>query len=143
MVVDDVRKSPLQQAGDAAYEAMRALCREIPGRRIPAPVAYEVLGNLQGASGYMLVQVLQQLSQALQRSLGDPDLAIREDDGSDPADQVARARHLLDQGAALASDLSDLLASAQEALSAQSIEINDDPGPSTGSRRDEELSDGH
>lgn len=100
---------------------MRVLCRSSPGQTIPAPTVYEVLGNLQ-ASGYLQVQVLRQLTQGLQRSLTDPRFDVRQDDDSDPAVAVGSAQHLLDQAAALASDVSDLLSSAQAAISAQSAQ---------------------
>lgn len=122
-MVDDEQKNLIEQATGDAYDAMRAACHAVQGQSISAPVAYEVLGGLQGAGGYVLAQVLQQLSQGLQRSLTDPGLIIGEDDGSNPAPAVNRARHLLDQGAALAVDLADVLSEAQAALSTQSVQI--------------------
>lgn len=117
---DDAQKEPIVQASDEVHEAMRLVCRSSPGQTIPAPTAYEVLGNLQ-ASGYLQVQALRQLTQGLQRSLSDPRLDVRQDDGSDPALTVSRAGHLPEQSASLASDLADLLAAAQEELSTQSF----------------------
>lgn len=117
---EDPQKSPLVEAAEETYDVMRALCYESQNQTITAPELYEVLGNLHGASGYLLAQALRQLSQGLQRSLTDPALDVRQDDGSDPAAAVRTAQQLLGQAAALASDMSDLLSTAQAAISEQS-----------------------
>lgn len=119
-MIEDPQKSPLVQAADETYDVMRALCHESQNQTVTAPELYEVLGNLHGASGYLLAQALRQLSQGLQQSLTDPALDVRQDDGSDPAAAVRTAQQLLSQAAALASDVSDLLSKAQAAISEQS-----------------------
>lgn len=106
------------------------MCHVTIGQTVPAPLVHGVLGNLRGAEGYLFAQVLQQLSDGLARSLTDPQVDVCQDDGSDPALAVGRARDLLEEAAGLAGHLSNLLSGAQEALGAQSV---DDP-PGQGDR---------
>ncbi len=113
---DEAYGTAMVLAAQESCEVMSAVCQAVPGEGITAPVACEVLGSLRGASGYMLIQVLQQLGQGLQRSVIDPLAGTGHDDGSEVSRAVLHAQRLLDQAAGLASDLSDLLAAAQMVL---------------------------
>ncbi|BBE24592.1 hypothetical protein MN0502_34750 (plasmid) [Arthrobacter sp. MN05-02] len=105
------------EAADTIYEELRILCHEsLPGRSIPAPVAYRVLGNLKGVE-YMLPQALNQLAAGLGKSLDTHD--VYEDDGRDPVQSIATATDHLTRAAALAKQLGAELAQAQNAINRQ------------------------
>ena len=118
----EAHQSPIVLAAQEAYETMSAVCHAMTGQGIEAPVVSETLGHLRGASGYMLIQVLQQLSEGLQRSLPHTQADTDHHDGSDASRAVLHTQRLLDQAAGLASDLSDLLAGAQMALKTPSLD---------------------
>ncbi len=123
---DDARQDLVVVAADEVFEAMHTMCHVTTGQTVPAPVVHAVLGNLAGAEGYLFAQVLQQLSDGLARSLVDPQVDVSQDDGSDPAVAVGRARDLLEEAAGLAGHLAGLLSDAHEALSA--LSADDPPG---------------
>ena len=52
--------APAVHHADQAYEAVRSLNHTTLAAKLPAPVVYDVLGNLKGV-GHMLPQALQQL----------------------------------------------------------------------------------
>lgn len=112
----EVKTPRVVQCADDAYEAIRAINHMTGGGAIPAPVVYDVLGNLKGV-GHMLPQTLRQLAEGLGRSLDDYD--VYEDDGSDPVHSVATATDHLTRAAQLAAQIGEELEKAQSAISRQ------------------------
>ena len=104
----------LVQHADDAYEAIRAL-NHGTYRTLPAPLVYELLGNLNNV-GYGLEQLLGQMSTGLTRSLAGYDVY----DGSrEPGESVALANDAMRTAARLAHDIGALLAAAQTAINLQ------------------------
>lgn len=113
--MDEESRLPVAvQHADDAYEALRAICH-LSGD-YPAPLAYEVLGNLKMA-GSALSTVAERLSAGLQQSLESYD--VYEEDGRDPSLSVAEARKHLERASVLAQDASRALAEAQTAINRQ------------------------
>ncbi|MGY4768954.1 hypothetical protein ACXC9Q_18740 [Kribbella sp. CWNU-51] len=110
----------LIQHADDAYEAIRAL-NHGTYRTIPAPLAYDVLGNLQ-AMGFGLAQLAGQLARGLRVSLTEYDVYDR---NRDPAASVAMAHEALMQAAERARGGAELLAAAQSAINAQGYNLTD------------------
>jgi hypothetical protein len=101
---------------EQAYEAIRALNHLTFGVAIPAPVAYDVLGNLKGV-GNMLPQLLGQLAAGMQRSLAQ--YVVYDNRAEDPAVSVEDAAQHLHDAALAAQQLGASLEAAQRAISAQ------------------------
>jgi hypothetical protein len=85
------------------------------GLPIPAPIVYDVLGNLKGI-GHMLPQALRQLSAGRAASLGEFDVYDR---NGDPAESIAKARAAMTAAAEHAEQLGALLEAAQSAVNSQ------------------------
>jgi len=111
----------LVRHAEDAYEAIRAL-NHGTYRTIPAPLAYDLLGNLN-AVGYGLAQLLGQISDGLRRSLAEYEVY---DHNRDPADSVATASALMKEAAFDAARLGDLLNAAQIAINLQGYHLPDD-----------------
>ena len=111
---------------ETASEAIRAI-NHLTFRSVPAPLLYDVLGNLKGV-GHLLPQALTQLGQGLAGSLSAYD--VYDGAGKDPAASVAQARAYLAQAAARAADVGLLLEAAQGAINEQGYQpASDPPGP--------------
>ena len=110
------------QEADAIYESVRAICHM--SQTHPAPTVYKVLGNLKGATGYMLAQALNQLAAGLERSLNE--FNVYEDEGKDPAHSVAIAADHMRAAAILAEQLGDHLERAQSAIAGQGYRTAND-----------------
>jgi hypothetical protein len=105
------------EAADNFYEDLHAINHlTLPGRSLPAPIVYQVLGNLRGIE-YMLPQALGQLAAGLGKSLDTHE--VYEDDGRDPVQSVATVTDHLTRAAQLAQQLGAELAKAQSAISRQ------------------------
>jgi hypothetical protein len=104
----------LVQHADDAYEAIRAL-NHGTYRTLPAPLVYDLLGNLNNV-GYGLAQLLGQISVGLAQSLTEYDVYAR---NRDPAESVAVANDAMRSAAMLAHDIGALLAAAQTAINSQ------------------------
>lgn len=105
------------QCADDAYESIRSINHLTqPGYQLPAPLVYQVLGNLK-MLGHSLPQACQQLAAGLGKSLETHD--VYEDDGRDPVQSVATATDHLTRAAQLAGQLYEELAKAQSAISRQ------------------------
>jgi hypothetical protein len=111
---EDEEPQVVQHAADA-YEAVRSI-NHLTFGAVPAPVVYDVLGNLKNV-GHLLPQALGQLGAGLERSLSEYDVV--EDDGGDPAESIALARAYLEEAAALAGQVGELLEKAQGAINRQ------------------------
>ncbi len=111
----------LVQHADDAYEAIRAL-NHGTWRTLPAPLVYDLLGNLRGA-GYGLEQLARQLATGLRRSLTEYDVY---DHNRDPEASVDLAEHALREAASAANRLGELLSAAQMAINAQGYNISPD-----------------
>jgi hypothetical protein len=118
---EDEEPQVVQHAADA-YEAVRSI-NHLTYTTYPAPVVYRTLGNLKNV-GHLLPQALQQLGAGLTRSLSEYD--VYEDDGSDPAESVALARAYLEEAAALAGQVGELLEKAQGAINRQGYRTDED-----------------
>lgn len=113
----------LVQHADDAYEAIRALNHAtISGCVVPAPLAYDLLGNLN-LVGYGLAQLLGQLAAGLDRSLSEYDVYDR---NRDPADSVALANEAMQAAARHAHEIGALLSAAQVAINLQGYNIHHD-----------------
>jgi hypothetical protein len=122
----DEHTPPVVAHAETAYEAIRAI-NHLPFRSVPAPLLYDVLGNLKGV-GHLLPQALTQLGKGLAASLSAYD--VYDGAGKDPAASVARARAYLAEAAARAADLGLLLEAAQGAINEQGYHpAPDPPGP--------------
>ena len=104
----------LVQHADDAFEAIRAL-NHGTYRTLPAPLVYELLGNLNNV-GYGLAQLLGQMSAGLTRSLAEYDVY---DHNRDPGASVALAHDAMRTAAQHAHELGTLLAAAQTAINSQ------------------------
>lgn len=113
------------QAGwpELANESIRAINHLTFGHAVPAPVLYDVLGNLKGV-GHLLPQALTQLADGLQRSLDE--LQVYDRDG-DPSTNVDRAREHLAAAAGAAGALGAELEAAQSTVAGQGYQ--DPPAP--------------
>lgn len=115
MTVHDDETPEVIQRADDAYEAIRAINHlTINARSLPAPLVYSVLGNLKALG---LEQACQQLASGLGKSLDTHD--VYEDDGGDPVQSIATATDHLTRAAALAAQLGEELAQAQNAINRQ------------------------
>lgn len=103
------------QQAEVAYEAIRAI-NHMSGA-VPAPVAYDVLGNLKTAGGYGMQQALKQLAAQLTLSLEKYD--VYDAEGKNPAESVATATVALEQAASHAQQIGLLLEAAQTAINTQ------------------------
>lgn len=112
----EVTPAPVQHASDA-YEAIRAINLTLEVAT-PAPIAYDILGNLQGAAGLM-PQALNQIACGLANSLGQYD--VYQTDGTEPIDNVAAATNYLELATTKAAELASLLEKAQTAIKHQTI----------------------
>lgn len=92
------------------------------GYAVPAPLLYDVLGNLKGV-GHLLPQALTQLGEGLQASLAEYDVYDTEGEPSDNID-IAR-RHLL-TAADSARTMAAALEAAQSAIAGQGYRTEDD-----------------
>jgi len=117
----DERPEVVEQA-EAAYEAIRRI-NHITCGPLPAPLAYQVLGNLKMV-GHSLPQALRQLGDGLVVSLDEYD--VYEDDGRDPAGSVAAAQDHLERAAELATQVGEHLECAQSAISRQGYRSAED-----------------
>jgi hypothetical protein len=106
---------------DDAYEAVRSL-NHATFRAIPAPLAYALLGNLQGV-GYGLAQLLGQLSAGLTRSLAEYDVY---DHNRDPVESVRAATAALREASTHAARIGELLAMAQASINLQGYHDHSD-----------------
>jgi hypothetical protein len=105
---------PLVESAIDAYEAIRAI-NHLSFGAIPAPVAYDVLGNLK-CVGHMLPQAFHQIGHGLIKSLCEYDVY---DDCSDPAMNVHLACSYLAEASQKAAEMGRLLEAAQSAVSHQ------------------------
>jgi hypothetical protein len=101
---------------EAAHESVRAINHLTSnGLPIPAPVLYDVLGNLKGV-GHLLPQALGQLAAGLVASLDAFDVY---DHNGEPSESVAEAREAMLAAAEHAKQLGDHLEHAQSAINSQ------------------------
>jgi hypothetical protein len=122
----DEHTHPVVAHAETAYQAIRAINHLSLRGAVPAPLLYEVLGNLK-AVGHLLPQALTQLGRGLAASLGE--YAVYDGAGKDPAASVAKARASLAEAAARAADLGLLLEAAQSAINEQGYHPADPSGP--------------
>lgn len=108
---EDVESWPEVAAG--AIRALNHLTGN--GNPVPAPMVYEVLGEL-ATLGHRLPQALTQLAQGLDRSL---DSFTVTDTRGNPQASVIVANELLTQAAVLAQQLGEALTAAQQAIAGQ------------------------
>ena len=108
--------APAVQYADNAAKAIRSLTDATIAAKLPAPLVYDVLGNLKWV-GHRLPQALEQLASGLGRSLDQFD--VTEDDGGDPVQSIATAADHLTRAAQLADQLGDELDKAQTAINGQ------------------------
>ena len=115
----ETERESLVELADDAYEAIRAINHATITcpRGLPAPIVYGMLGSLKLGMGYSLNQALNQLGDNLARSLDHYD--VYEDDGREPAESVAIARDHMLAAAALAAQIGEHLAAAQNAIARQ------------------------
>lgn len=107
---------------ELAYEAIRAINHLTGHGPIPAPTAYQILGDLKGV-GHLLPQALEQLCRGLQASLTAYDVY---DHRHDPAQSVMDAVALLVRASRKTADLGQLLEDAQAAIAEQGYRTDDD-----------------
>ena len=112
----DEQTPGIVQHADDAYEAIRAISHLTVTGSTPAPLVYDVLGNLKGV-GHLLPQALTQLAAGLGRSLDTHD--VYEDGGGNPVQSIATATDHLTRAAELARQLGIELDHAQTAINGQ------------------------
>lgn len=100
---------------EMASESIRAINHLTFGGTVPAPVLYDILGNLKGV-GHLLPQALEQLSEGLEKSLVELDVYDR---AGDPAQNVHLAQQHLVEAIAAARGLGAALEAAQSAIGDQ------------------------
>lgn len=113
------------QAGwpELAYESIRAINHLTFGHAVPAPVLYDVLGNLKGV-GHLPPQALTQLGVGLHRSLDEYQVYDRD---GDPSTNVAHAQEHLAAAAEAARTLGAEMEAAQSTIAGQGYQ--DPPAP--------------
>lgn len=99
-----------------AMQATRAMAHLTLGAVTPAPVVYDVLGDLKQVA-WRLAEVSANLSAGLAASLGQ--FEAYQDDGSDPQAAVVAAQAALAQAVASAQALSAAFEAAQGAIAQQ------------------------
>lgn len=107
---------------EVAYESIRGINHLTSGGPIPAPVVYDVLGNLKGI-GHMLPQALTQLGDGLLRSLDEFDVY---DNKGDARTNATNAVQLLMAAAEHAEALGAALEAAQGAINSQGYRAGDE-----------------
>lgn len=108
---------------EVAYESIRAINHlTSQGYAVPAPVLYDVLGNLKGV-GYLLPQALTQLGEGLEKSLAEYDVY---DTAGQPTESVDVARGHLLSAADAARTLGAALEAAQSAIGGQGHHTGED-----------------
>lgn len=119
---------------EVAYESFRAINHLTgQGYAVPAPVLYDVLGNLKGV-GYLLPQALTQLGQGLQASLAEYEVY---DTAGDPHESIDVARGYLLAAADAARTLGAALEAAQSTIAGQGYRTDEEP------QIPDQLTDGH
>jgi hypothetical protein len=108
----------VEQLADDVYDAIRMINGQTRGARLPAPVVYSVLGDLQGAERLLAV-ALTQLATGLARSLRE--FEVYESGGGEPSMSAAVCRDHLAKASGLAVQLADELEQAQSAIAHQRI----------------------
>jgi hypothetical protein len=114
---------PVVQDADDAAERIRSINHLTGGGAMPAPLVYDILGNLKNV-GHRLPQALEQIAAGLEQSLTEYDLY--DGPGKTPADSVAAAAVRLRLAARLAGELGRELDAAQEAINEQGYRIPED-----------------
>jgi len=113
---------PLVQHGEMAYEAIRSLNHATIARAVPAPLAYDLLGDLHRV-GYALAQLADQIGTGLARSLTEFDVY---DHNRDPAVSVAMAAEALREAAEHAHTVGECLSRGQAAINHQGYTLPDE-----------------
>lgn len=109
---------------EVAYEAIRSINHVTGGAHaIPAPVVYDVLGELKGV-GHLLPQALDQLGAGLKRSLDEFD--VYDNSNHAASETVEQAKGLLMQAADHARMLGEALEAAQSILADQGYREQDE-----------------
>lgn len=118
MYDNDTDDRPLVvREADTAYEAVRAINHAtINVASLPAPVVYDVLGNLKTAAGHGMHQALNQVAGELMRSLETHDVY---DHNGSPTENAAAAAALIREAARHAAKIGALLEEAQSRISSQ------------------------
>jgi hypothetical protein len=107
---------------ELAYQCVRSINHLTSrGHPVPAPLLYEILGNLKGV-GHLLPQALDQLGAGLGRSLEEID--VDDEPGREPVVSVAQARELMAAAARAAGELGESLEQAQAALATQGYRLD-------------------
>jgi len=106
---------------DGVYEGVRAINHDLIMRvSIPAPIAYDILGNLKLA-GDGLAEVAAHLGRGLKASLDEYDVYDRSE--RSPWESAQMAIIALKAAEAHASELGRLLAEAQSAITLQGYNV--------------------
>lgn len=103
----------VDRLADDVFETIRLIKDVTRGARLPAPLVYPVLGDLQG-SARLLSVALTQLATGLGRSLRE--FEVYESGGGEPSMSVAVSRDHLARASGLAVRLADELEEAQTAI---------------------------
>lgn len=109
----------LAELTDAHYESMREMQQLVQGP-VPAPAAYQALGNLKNSAGGMTATVLSTLAVRLQESLSQYDVY---DLNRHPSESVATAVAHLVEAADHATRIGALLEQAQVAINSQGYNL--------------------
>lgn len=114
--MSDPDEATLTAVAEQAAEAIRTLNHRTVFGDMPAPLVYDLLGELQAVAGRM-PQLLQQCGQGLARSLDRYE--VYEDDGGSPLDSIASATDHLGNAAALLEQAGVELDRARNAIRGQ------------------------
>ncbi|WP_159599181.1 hypothetical protein [Agromyces humi] len=121
-MTQELTSHPTVRQADVVNDASRQIARFTLGAQLPAPLVYDILGNLKGVGH--LQQALVQLAQGLGRSLDEFD--VYESDGADPGERAAEATDHLLAAAELAKRLAAELELAQNAIARQGYLASED-----------------
>ena len=116
IVAHDVDGERVAGWPEVAYEAIRAVNHVTGGVAVPAPVLYDVVGELKGV-GHLLPQALDQLGQGLRASLDE--YTVTDESGREPAETVEQAVRALNEAAERARELGALLEQVQSLVAEQ------------------------
>lgn len=106
-----------KEIGNGLFDGTGELSRAVHGRAVPAPELYEILGNLEGAGGYLLAELLGRLADGIQKSVAEYE--VYEDDVGNPGGRAKLTAMLLREAAAHAKHICLCLEAAHSEIAGQ------------------------
>lgn len=112
--------STLSAPANDAYAALKKLALVTRGAQIPAPVGYDLIGDLKLAV-FLLPEITENVSRALANSLNK--FEVYDAEGVDPVQSIASAADHLLRAASFALQMAEELDRAQSAIRDQGYKV--------------------